>query len=110
MEYDIDFFGSEQYFLTHNSVVWIVKVVFFYELRIRNYELQSNSNDYISSYKIKKLLILKKLMLMCLSFCPDETIVSCGRTDRFMRTNRLVHAVGSEPLYLLVLPRVKKRF
>jgi hypothetical protein len=22
MEYDIDFFGSEQYFLTHDSVVW----------------------------------------------------------------------------------------
>jgi hypothetical protein len=29
MKYDIDFFGSEQYFLTHDSVVWVVKVVFF---------------------------------------------------------------------------------
>ncbi len=31
MEYDIDFFGSEQYFLTHSNVVWVVKVVFFIE-------------------------------------------------------------------------------
>jgi hypothetical protein len=31
MEYDIDFFGSEQYFMTHSSVVWDVKIVFFLE-------------------------------------------------------------------------------